>query len=52
MPRQDDIEAAEHILKDLYGLIYAQNELINKLNCKIAKTQDTLNKLERKLKDL
>lgn len=48
----EEIESAENILKDIYGLIYAQTELINRLNCKVAKAQSALNNLERKIKDL
>lgn len=39
-------------MKDLYDSIYAQQELMNKLNCKMAASQKTMNDIESKLAQL
>jgi hypothetical protein len=48
----DSIENIEIIMCNLYGLIYSQNELISRLNCKVASSQNMLNLLEIQIADL
>jgi len=40
------------MVTDLFAALYAQQELVNKLNCKMAVTQRNLNDLEAKLAQL
>lgn len=46
------IERLEVMMTDLYGSILAQQELINKLDCKLAVTHNILNGIEAKLAQL